>query len=91
MSGLNLCEYMAGILIPLCIFSVVDRPSRSAEFWEGVEPSGGSPRTPFQDLGQHAPSRVREKPEAVPTSVNWEASKRFDGFEAGKNLLKHKG
>ena len=91
MSGLKLCEYMAGILIPLAVFSVIDRPRRSTGSVEGVEPSGVSPRTPLSDLGQHAPSRVREKPEAVHISRSWEASHNFDGSEAGKTLLKHKG
>ncbi len=91
MSFWTIGEYVVGILIPLVVFSVVDRPSRSPGSVEGVEPSGGSPRTPVSDLGQHAPSRVREKPEAVPSCVSWEASHRFDGLKAGKNLLKHKG
>lgn len=55
MISFKILEYVVGVLIPLVVFSVIDRPSRSPGSVEGVEPSGGSPRTPFQDLGQHAP------------------------------------
>lgn len=55
MNFLKIGEYVVGILIPLVVFSVVDRPRRSAGDVVGVEPYGGSPRTPVSDLGQHAP------------------------------------
>ena len=91
MSSFKTLEYVVGFLIPLVVFSVVDRPRRSPGSVEGVEPSWGSPRTPVSDLGQHAPPGGGEKPEAVPTCLSWEASIHYDGLKAGKNLLKHKG
>ena len=91
MSFLKISEYLSGILIPLAVFSVIDRPRRSPEFWEGVEPSGVSPRTPLSDLGQHAPPGGGEKPAAVPNCISWKVSPHFDGSEAGRTLLKHKG
>ena len=90
MNFLKIGEYVVGILIPLCIFSVIDRSSWSAGSVEGVEPSGVSPRTPLQDLGQHAPHGGGEKPEAVPTSMRWRASHNFDGLEAGRTFIKHR-
>lgn len=91
MSGWKLCEYVVGILIPLVVFSVVDRPRRSSGSVEGGEPSGVSPRSPLSDLGQHAPPWGGEKPEAVPTCLGWKASNNLDGSEAGRTLSKHKG
>ncbi len=91
MSSLKIAEYLSGILIPLAVFSVIDRPRRSPGSVDGVEPSGGSPRTPLQDLGQHAPHGGGEKPEAVPTSMRWRASPHCDGLETGRTLLKYKG
>ena len=90
MISFKILEYVVGVLIPLVVFSVIDRPRRSSWSVEG-EPSGGSPRTPLEDLGHHAPPGGVEKPEAVPTCVSCEASHNFDVLKAGNNFIKHKG
>lgn len=85
----KISEYLSGVLIPLVVFSVSDRPRRSAG--SVGEPSGGSPRTPLENVGQHAPPWGEENPAAVTSYVSWKASPHFDGSVTGKTLLKHKG